>query len=103
MTDIVPPRWVARPTSAGDALTGGSPRGEMRPMAKPLKCERCGRENDPSLDTCLDCGGPLPRPQAPPAPTTCARCGAQVLAGFRFCGRCGTEVGHTPAPDAAVA
>ncbi len=75
----------------------------MRPMAKPLKCERCGRENDPSLDTCLDCGGPLPRPQAPAAPTTCARCGAQVLAGFRFCGRCGTEVGHTPAPDAAVA
>ncbi len=75
----------------------------MRPMAKPIKCEHCGRENDPSLTSCLDCGRSLARPPPPAAPTTCARCGAPVLAGYRFCGRCGAEVGHTPAIDAAAA
>jgi len=73
-------------------------------MAKPIRCERCGRENDPSLTSCLDCGGQLPRP-APSspavqaaAPVSCPRCGAPVLPGFRFCGRCGAELGTTPAP-----
>ena len=73
----------------------------MRPMAKPVKCERCGRENDPSLTSCLDCGRPLVRPP-PPAPLTCGRCATPVLPGFRFCGRCGAEVGTTPAPDEAA-
>ncbi|HET6439025.1 MAG TPA: FHA domain-containing protein [Anaeromyxobacter sp.] len=68
-------------------------------MAKPVKCQRCGRENDPSLQACLDCGALLAR-QAAPAPATCGRCGATVLAGFRFCGRCGAELAATPSPDA---
>src|SRR5512142_2694087 len=74
----------------------------MRPMAKPIKCEHCGRENDPSLSSCLDCGRSLARPPPPPT-STCARCGAPVLAGYRFCGRCGAEVGHTPAAEAGAA
>jgi pSer/pThr/pTyr-binding forkhead associated (FHA) protein len=74
-------------------------------MAKPIKCERCGRENDPSLYTCLDCGQPLTRPPtrppaAPAATATCGRCGAARQPGFRFCSQCGAEVASTPAPDA---
>lgn len=76
-------------------------------MAKPVKCARCGRENDPSLTACLDCGGPLPRPSpsspafpaATAAPINCPRCSAPVLPGFHFCGRCGAELGTTPAPE----
>jgi len=67
-------------------------------MAKPVKCERCGRENDPSLAACLDCGRPLPRPPGPGAPAACARCGATVLPGYRYCAGCGAELGATPAP-----
>jgi pSer/pThr/pTyr-binding forkhead associated (FHA) protein/ribosomal protein L37E len=65
-------------------------------MAKPVKCERCGRENDPSLNACLDCGRPLPS-AAPPSAGTCGRCGAVVQAGFRFCAQCGFEVAPRPA------
>jgi len=72
-------------------------------MAKPIKCERCGRENDPSLTSCLDCGDPLKRSQASAAPAACARCGSPVPPGFRFCSRCGAEIGATPSPDAAAA
>ena len=62
-------------------------------MAKPVKCERCGRENNPSLRFCLDCGQPLPLPSSAekPADPTCGRCGAAVRTGFRFCAECGFE------------
>ena len=56
-------------------------------MARPLKCTRCGRENDPSFSFCLDCGQALrpaaPAP-APPAEKSCLSCGAKLPAGFRF-------------------
>jgi pSer/pThr/pTyr-binding forkhead associated (FHA) protein len=73
----------------------------MNPMAKPVKCERCGRENDPSLTACLDCDGPLPSRAPPPASAKCGRCGAPMLPGFRFCGQCGAEIAATPAPASA--
>lgn len=61
-------------------------------MAKPTKCQRCGRENDPSLVRCLDCGAPL-RPGEPVATAAlCSACGAPIQAGFRFCGGCGKPV-----------
>jgi len=72
----------------------------MRPMAKPVKCARCGRENDPALSSCLDCGRPLSRPSGPAAPPACVRCGASVRPGYRFCAGCGAELGATPAPGA---
>jgi pSer/pThr/pTyr-binding forkhead associated (FHA) protein len=73
-------------------------------MAKPIKCEVCGRENDASLSSCLDCGRPLARGTARTvAPPRCPRCGTAVLPGYRFCGQCGAELGSTPAPDAPVA
>ncbi len=72
-------------------------------MAKPVKCARCGRENDPSFSFCLDCGQSLkPTPAAPPAEKVCLGCGAKLAPGFRFCGHCGrpvpqaTPVGRTP-------
>jgi pSer/pThr/pTyr-binding forkhead associated (FHA) protein len=68
-------------------------------MAKPVKCELCGRENDPSLTSCLDCGRPL-KSLRTATPTTCPRCGAAVLPGYRFCGQCGAEVAATDAPEA---
>jgi pSer/pThr/pTyr-binding forkhead associated (FHA) protein len=63
-------------------------------MAKPTKCHRCYRENDPSFTFCFDCGEPL---RAPPSPSaaTCASCGAPLQPAFRFCGTCGKPV---PAP-----
>jgi pSer/pThr/pTyr-binding forkhead associated (FHA) protein len=68
-------------------------------MAKPVKCERCGRENDPSFAFCLDCGRAMP--PAPPAPapaSACVSCGAALSPGFRFCGQCGASAGATPVP-----
>jgi pSer/pThr/pTyr-binding forkhead associated (FHA) protein len=70
-------------------------------MAKPIKCERCGRENDPSLFTCLDCGQPLTRLAAPAVAGGCPRCGAPRQPGSRFCTRCGAELAATPPPEAA--
>jgi pSer/pThr/pTyr-binding forkhead associated (FHA) protein len=68
-------------------------------MAKPVKCERCGRENDPSFTFCLDCGRALaPAPPPPSPPIVCTGCGAALLPGFRFCGQCGAPVGATPFP-----
>jgi pSer/pThr/pTyr-binding forkhead associated (FHA) protein len=66
-------------------------------MAKPTRCPRCGRENDPSFAFCLDCGQPL-RGAAPGGEPSCGSCGAPVQPGFRFCGVCGKAVG--PAPTA---
>src|SRR5574342_328970 len=67
-------------------------------MAKPVKCARCGRENDPSFSFCLDCGQPLKLPAAPPAAEkTCLGCGARLPPGFRFCGHCGRPVEPAPA------
>lgn len=63
-------------------------------MAKPVRCGRCGRENEPSLAFCLDCGQSL-RPPAAGEPT-CASCGAAMQPGFRFCGICGKPVGAPP-------
>jgi len=60
-------------------------------VAKPVKCPRCGRENDAAFAYCLDCGQAL-RPLAPappPAERTCAGCGARLAPGFKFCGHCG--------------
>lgn len=72
----------------------------MRPMAKPVKCTLCGRENDPALSACLDCGRPLPRSTLRTAtPSSCPRCSAPVLPGYRFCGQCGAEVAATPVLD----
>lgn len=66
-------------------------------MSKPVKCARCGRENDPSFAFCLDCGQPL-KAAAPPsgAAHPCAACGAPMQVGFKFCGSCGTPAGSSP-------
>ncbi len=65
-------------------------------MAKPTRCPRCGRENEPGAAFCLDCGQPLRAAAA--AGAACASCGAPLQPGFRFCGVCGKAVG--PAPTA---
>jgi pSer/pThr/pTyr-binding forkhead associated (FHA) protein len=70
----------------------------MPAMAKPTKCPRCGRENDPSFAFCLDCGGSL-RATPSPSSTTCASCGGALQPGFRFCGVCGTPAPAPPAPQ----
>lgn len=66
-------------------------------MSKPVRCARCGRENDPSFAFCLDCGQPL-KPAPPPAGPvlTCAACGTAMQPGFKFCGHCGTPVAASP-------
>jgi pSer/pThr/pTyr-binding forkhead associated (FHA) protein len=71
-------------------------------MSKPVKCSRCGRENDPTFAFCLDCGQPL-RPAAPPPGQSgpeifCTACGTRLQPGFKFCGHCGSPVA---APGAA--
>jgi pSer/pThr/pTyr-binding forkhead associated (FHA) protein len=71
-------------------------------MPKPVRCLRCGRENEPRLAFCRDCGRPL-QPQAPAGPSTCASCGAALKPGFRFCGACGKPVdAPAPAPPASL-
>jgi pSer/pThr/pTyr-binding forkhead associated (FHA) protein len=69
----------------------------MATMAKPTRCERCGRENDPSFTFCLDCGASLLAPAPPRAtPPSCIACGATLQPNFKFCGHCGA-----PLPKAA--
>jgi pSer/pThr/pTyr-binding forkhead associated (FHA) protein len=62
-------------------------------MSTSSRCPRCGRENDPKLAFCLDCGQALaaakPRPESP---FTCASCGGPLQSGHRFCGSCGKPV-----------
>jgi pSer/pThr/pTyr-binding forkhead associated (FHA) protein len=64
-------------------------------VAPPLKCPRCGKENDPSFSFCLDCGQAL----RAAADRTCPSCGARMPGSFRFCGSCG-RAGEVPAPAA---
>ena len=70
------------------------------------RCPRCGRENDPGLAFCLDCGQALaPAPPAPaPAALACAACGAPIKPGHRFCGSCGKPVAPpaSPTPRQAI-
>ena len=61
-------------------------------MAKPVRCARCGRENDPSFSFCLDCGQSLKSATSPVADKVCLGCGARLPPGFRFCGHCGRPV-----------
>jgi pSer/pThr/pTyr-binding forkhead associated (FHA) protein len=66
-------------------------------MSKPVKCARCGRENDVSFAFCLDCGQPLQPPTPPPSGAqVCTACGARIQAGFKFCGHCGSPVAPPP-------
>jgi len=75
-------------------------------MAKPTRCPRCGRDNDPSLAFCLDCGQSLREgaaSAAPSEPGSCPACGEPLQPSFRFCGQCGQPVGAPrPAPPAAT-
>ncbi|HEU4382754.1 MAG TPA: FHA domain-containing protein [Anaeromyxobacteraceae bacterium] len=61
-------------------------------MAKPVRCARCGRENDPSFSFCLDCGQSLKSAAPLATDRMCLGCGAKVPPGFRFCGHCGRPV-----------
>jgi pSer/pThr/pTyr-binding forkhead associated (FHA) protein len=69
-------------------------------MARPVKCPRCGRDNDASFAFCLDCGQPI-RPAAPAA-RHCVGCGAALQPGFKFCAHCGRPAAPTPAARSAV-
>jgi pSer/pThr/pTyr-binding forkhead associated (FHA) protein len=72
-----------------------------RMTAKPVKCPRCARENDPTFAFCLDCGAPIRQPTPQPAASgpRCSQCSAPLQPGFRFCGLCGTPVaGAAPPP-----
>jgi len=72
------------------------------PMAKPTRCARCGRENDPSLAFCLDCGQSIREPAAAAdaEPGDCEACGEPLQVAFRFCGHCGHPVKAPAAPAA---
>jgi pSer/pThr/pTyr-binding forkhead associated (FHA) protein len=67
-------------------------------MARPVKCPRCGRDNDATFAFCLDCGQAL-RPAAAAAVRHCTGCGAALQPGFKFCAHCGRAA--VPAEPAA--
>ncbi len=69
-------------------------------MARPVKCPRCGRDNDASFAYCLDCGQSMrPAPPAGAAPARhCAGCGSPLQAGFKFCAHCGRAAASSTAP-----
>jgi pSer/pThr/pTyr-binding forkhead associated (FHA) protein len=83
-------------------------------MAKPARCPRCGRDNDPGLPLCIDCGEPLAAGRAPSTTEAlCPSCSTPLQAGFRFCANCGKPArsappapppgAAAPAPPAAAA
>jgi len=72
-------------------------------MSSPVRCARCGRENEAGRPHCAGCGRPLRAEAAAPPDPFCTVCGAQVQAAFRFCARCGAPVGASPAAQPAPA
>jgi len=72
-------------------------------MARPVKCPRCGRDNDATFAFCLDCGHAMRPTGAGTAARHCVGCGAALQAGFKFCAHCGraAEGASTPAAPAA--
>jgi pSer/pThr/pTyr-binding forkhead associated (FHA) protein len=72
-------------------------------MARPVKCPRCGRDNDATFAFCLDCGHAMRPTGAGTAARHCVGCGAALQAGFKFCAHCGraAEGGSGPAGAAA--
>jgi len=69
-------------------------------MARPVKCPRCGRDNDATFAYCLDCGQALH--PAPPAGVTparhCVGCGSPLQPGFKFCAHCGRPAAAPTGP-----
>jgi pSer/pThr/pTyr-binding forkhead associated (FHA) protein len=58
-------------------------------MSRPVKCPRCGRDNDASFAFCLDCGHAMRPEGAGTAARHCAGCGTALQPGFKFCAHCG--------------
>jgi len=71
-------------------------------MSRPVKCPRCGRDNDATFAFCLDCGQAMhPAPAvAGPAARHCVACGSPLQPGFKFCSHCGRA---TTAPSGSAA
>lgn len=68
-------------------------------MATMINCPFCGKLTDPNLDSCVHCGGFLPKGQegtpqrkAPARSQTCPNCGALVQEGDIICVACGTNL-----------
>ena len=65
-------------------------------MARPVKCPRCGRDNDVSFAYCLDCGQAMrPAPAAGAPARHCVGCGSPLQPGFKFCAHCGRAAAPT--------
>lgn len=62
--------------------------GEVNAPRNPVTCPFCGRPNDPDLETCESCGGPLPVM----LPRVCPRCGRGHTSDALFCQACGTRL-----------
>jgi pSer/pThr/pTyr-binding forkhead associated (FHA) protein len=58
-------------------------------MARPVKCPRCGRDNDASFAFCLDCGQAMRPAGTGSSARHCTGCGAALQPGFKFCAHCG--------------
>jgi pSer/pThr/pTyr-binding forkhead associated (FHA) protein len=58
-------------------------------MARPVKCPRCGRDNDATFAFCLDCGHAMRPTGAGTAARHCVGCGAALQPAFKFCAHCG--------------
>jgi pSer/pThr/pTyr-binding forkhead associated (FHA) protein len=71
-------------------------------MARPVKCPRCGRDNDASFAYCLDCGQALRPAGAGNAGRHCVGCGAALQPGFKFCAHCGRPAAPPPAPASSA-
>lgn len=66
-------------------------------MVRPVKCPRCGRDNDASFAFCLDCGQSLrPAGAGGAAARHCVGCGAALQPGFKFCAHCGRPAAAPP-------
>jgi pSer/pThr/pTyr-binding forkhead associated (FHA) protein len=65
-------------------------------MSRPVKCPRCGRDNDASFAYCLDCGHAMRPEGAGTATRHCAGCGAALQPGFKFCAHCGRAAAAQP-------
>ena len=69
-------------------------------MVRPVKCPRCGRDNDSSFAYCLDCGQAM----HPPAPARaslarhCVGCGSPLQPGYKFCAHCGRPAAPSTSP-----
>lgn len=77
---------------------GGGQGTEAAAADGELVCPKCGKNNDPSMKYCTECGAKMAvnvEPEKEPAVSgVCPSCGVEVAEEMKYCGVCGRKLGE---------